>query len=151
MRCYVPATPFPSWLIQSSRSSDDFAAQICAFCKSFIQPYDTICSSCGEKENGSIVVFHKSESRSLWMYTGCWDLVGPLSRSKGDWATIYQLQTITCLLHNILQNLYRFSPKSLWPCKRGALLCLWWVVLQVARLASTLNGVCQYRNLDLIR
>ena len=84
-------------------------------------------------------------------YTGCWDLVGPLSRSKGDWATIYQLQTITCLLHNILQNLYRFSPKSLWPYKRGALLCLWWVVLQVARLASTLNGVCQYRNLDLIR
>ena len=84
-------------------------------------------------------------------YTGCWDLAGPLSRSKGDWATIYQLQTITCLLHNILQNLYRFSPKSLWPYKRGALLCLWWVVLQVARLASTLNGVCQYRNLDLIR
>ena len=84
-------------------------------------------------------------------YTGCWDLVGPLSRSKGDWATIYQLQTITCLLHNILQNLYRFSPKSLWPYKLGALLYLWWVVLQVARLASTLNGVCQYRNLDLIR
>ena len=84
-------------------------------------------------------------------YTGCWDLLGPLSWSKGDWATIYQLQTITCLLHNILQNLYRFSPKSLWPYKRGALLCLWWVVLQVARLASTLNGVCQYRNLDLIR
>ena len=109
----------------------------------------TICSSCGKKQNGSIVVFHKSESRSLWIH-GLLGL-GPLSWSKGDWATIYQLQTITCLLHNILQNLYRFSPKSLWPYKRGALLCLWWVVLQVARLTSTLNGVCQYRNLDLIR
>ena len=109
----------------------------------------TICSSCGKKENRSL--FSTSLKAGRCEYTGCWDLVGPLSRSKGDWATIYQLQTITCLLHNILQNLYRFSPKSLWPYKRGALLCLWWVVLQVARLASTLNGVCQYGNLDLIR